>query len=136
MDNWETFSETLLPEKEDFYSDPNMKDITNAAYTHEKSVCKDFKIKNLGESHDLNVQSDTLLLADVFENFPNMYLEIKELEPACFHTASGLAWQASLKNTKVKLGLLIDIDMLLKIKEGVREGICHAIHRYVKAVGI
>ena len=40
MDNWEIFSETLLPEKEDFYSDPNMKDITNAAYTHEKVFVK------------------------------------------------------------------------------------------------
>ena len=45
-----------------------MQDITDADYSHAKSVCKDFEIKNLGEYHDLYVQSHTLLLADVFEN--------------------------------------------------------------------
>ena len=46
-----------------------MNDITDADYTHAKRVCKDFEIKNLGEYQDLHVQSDTLLLVDVFENF-------------------------------------------------------------------
>ena len=53
-----------------------MKDITDADYAHAKRVCKNFEVQNLGEYHDLYVQSDTLLLADVFENFRNMYLEI------------------------------------------------------------
>ena len=57
------------------------------------------------------IQSDTLLLADVFENFRNMYLKIYELDPAKFLSAPGLAWQAALKKTKVKLDLLTDIDM-------------------------
>ena len=39
-------------------------------------VCEDFKVKNLGESHDLYLKSNTLLLADVFENFENMCIEI------------------------------------------------------------
>ena len=73
MDDWEKFNETSLPEKEDFYSHLNMEDITNADYVHTKRVCKDFEIKNLGEYHDLHVQSDTLLLAGVFENFRNVY---------------------------------------------------------------
>ena len=72
MDDWEKLNETLLPEKEDFYSHLIMEDITDADYAHSKRVCKDFEIKNLGEYHDLYVQSDTLLLADVFENFRNM----------------------------------------------------------------
>ena len=46
-----------------------MDDITNADLAHTKRVCKDFEIKNLGKYHDLYVQRDTLLLADVFENF-------------------------------------------------------------------
>ena len=66
------FNETSLPEKEDFYSHLNMEDITDADYVHAKIVCKDFEIKNLGEYHDLHVQSDTLLLATVFENFRNI----------------------------------------------------------------
>ena len=69
MDDWEKFKETSLPEKEDFYSHLNVEDITDADYAHAKRVCKDFEIKKLGEYHDLYVQSDTLLLADVFDNF-------------------------------------------------------------------
>ena len=65
----------LLPEKEDFYSNLNMEDITDADYAHGKRFCKDFKIKNLREYYDLYVQSITLLLVDVFENFRNMRLE-------------------------------------------------------------
>ena len=63
IDDWEVFSETSLPEKEDFYSHLNMEDITDADYPDTKRVCKDFEIKYLGEYHDLYVQSDTLLLA-------------------------------------------------------------------------
>ena len=69
MDDWEKLNETLLPEKEDFYSHLDMEDIADADYAHAKRVCKYSEIKNLGEYHDLYVQSDTLLLADVFENF-------------------------------------------------------------------
>ena len=69
VDNWKKFNETSLPEKEDFYSHLNMEDDTDADYTNAERVCKDFEIKNLGEHHDLYVESDTLSLADVFENF-------------------------------------------------------------------
>ena len=79
------------------------------------------------------VQSDTLLLADVFENFRNMSFKIYELDPAQFPSAPGLAWQAALKKTKVKLDLLIDIGMLLIVEKGIRGGICHYIYRYPKA---
>ena len=68
-----------------------MEDITDADYVHAKRVCKDFDAKDLGEYHDLYVQSDTLLLTDVFENFRNMCLGIYELDPAKFHSAPGLA---------------------------------------------
>ena len=77
-----------------------MEDITEADYSHAKRVCKDFKTKRLGKYYDLYVQSDTLLLADLFENFQNMRLEIDELDPAHFLTARKLAWQASLKRLK------------------------------------
>ena len=76
------------------------------------------------------VQSDILLLADVFEN---TYLKIYELDPAKFLSAPGLGWEAALKKSKVKLDLSTDIDMLLMIEKGIREGICHSIYRYGKA---
>ena len=74
------------------------------------------------------VQSDTLLLTDVFENFRNKCIEIYELELAHFLSAPGLAWQACLKKTRVKLELLTDIDMLLIVEKGIRGGICNSIH--------
>ena len=61
-----------------------MEDVTDADYTHAKRVCKDFEIANSGEYHGLYVQSDTLLLADVFNNFRNMCLEINVCDPAYF----------------------------------------------------
>ena len=53
MDEWEKFNETLLPEKEEFYSNLNMEDVTDTDYMHPKRVCKDFEITHLGEYHDL-----------------------------------------------------------------------------------
>ena len=79
------------------------------------------------------VRSNTLLLADVFENFRNKCIEIYELDPAHFLSAPGLAWQACLKKTKVKLELLTDIDMLLMVEKGIRAGICRTIYRCAKA---
>ena len=81
---------------------------------------EEFKLKNLGDYHNLYVQGDTLLFADVFENFRNKCIEIYELDPAHFLSASGLAWQACLKETGVKLELLTDIDMLLMVEKGIR----------------
>ena len=133
MDDWEKFIETTLPEKEEFYSSLSMEEFTDADYMHGKRVCKDFKIKNLGEYHDWYLKSDTVILADVFKNFRKMCLKIYELDPVKFISAPGLAWQAALKKAKVNLELLIDIDMLLIIEKGIREGICAAIHWYAKA---
>ena len=128
MDNWEKFNETSLPEKENFYSHLNMENITDADYAHAKRLCKGFEIKNLGEYLDLYLQSDTLLLADVFENLGNICLIIHELDPAKFLSSTGSAWQAALKETKVKLDLLTDIDMLLIVEKGIRGEICHSIY--------
>ena len=91
MDNWERFDETSLPDKEDFFSSLNMEDITDIDYRHEKKVFKEFKMNNLSNYHDLEVQSDTLLLADVFENFRNQYIEIYKILPAYFLSAPVVA---------------------------------------------
>ena len=120
MDEWEKFNETKLPGKEEFYGNLNMEDITDA----------DFEIKNLGEYHDLYLKSDTLLLADVFENFRKMFLKIYHLDPVKFISALGLAWQAALKKTEVKLELLTEllIDMLLMVEKGIRGEISRSIY--------
>ena len=87
----------------------------------------------MGEYHDLYVQSDNTLLVDVFENFRNKCIEKYELDPAHFLSVPGLAWQACLKNTGVKLELLTDNVKLMMIEEGIRGGMCNAIQRNAKA---
>ena len=80
-----------------------MENIDDIDYRHDNNVFKRFKIKNLGEYHDLYVQSDNLLLADVVD-------EVYELDPTHFLLLPGLAWQACLKKTNIKLELLTDYD--------------------------
>ena len=91
MDNWERFNKTLLPDKESFYSNVNMENINDIDYRHGNNVFKIFKLKKLGKYHDLYVQSDTLFLADLFENFRNTFLKLYELDPAHFLSLPGLA---------------------------------------------
>ena len=98
---------------------------------HAQKVWKEFGIRNLGEYHDLYVQTDTSLLADVYGKFRNKCIEIYGLNPY-FLSAPGLAWQACLKKTEVKLELLTDINMLLMIEDGIRGGICQSVHRHAK----
>ena len=133
VDNWERFNETSLPSKKEFYSNLNMEDIDDIDYRHGNNVFKGFKLENLGDYHDLYVQSDTLLLADVFQNSRDMCIKDYELDPAHFLSLPGLAWQACLRKTNIELELLTDYDMLLMVEEGIRGGICHSIHRYAKA---
>ena len=79
MDNWERFDETSLPNKESFYRSLNMENIDDIYYRHGDNLFKRFKLKNLGEYHDLYAESDTLLLADIFENFRNTCLKVYNL---------------------------------------------------------
>ena len=99
MDSWERFDETSLPDKEAFYSALNMENIADVDHRHAKRMFK--SLNNLGDYHDLYAQSDTLLLADVFEIFRNKCIETYELDPAHFLSATGLAWQACLKEAEV-----------------------------------
>ena len=111
MDNWERFEETLH-NKESFYSNLNMENVDVIDYRHGNNIFKRFILKNIGEYLDLYVQSDTLLLAGVFENFRNTCLKVYELDPAHFLSLPGLAWQSCLNKTNVKLELLTHYDML------------------------
>ena len=110
-----------------------MEDITDVDYRHGKTVFEYVINKTLGDYHDLYVQSNTFLLADVFRYFRNTCIKVYELDPAHFLSALGLAWQACLKKTEVKLELLTDVDMLLMVEKEIRGGICHATYRHAKA---
>ena len=83
--------------------------------------------------HDLYNKSDVLLLADIFENFRNQNMKNYGLDPAWYFTSPGLAWDAALKSTKVKLELISDYDMLLMIKHGTRGGVSTISNRFAHA---
>ena len=133
MDSFERFGETKLREKEKFDSSLSGKGITDEEYAHPKPVWETFGCRNLGDYHDLYVATDTLLLADVFENFRNVCQEKYGLDPAHYYSAPGLRWDALLKKTGVELELLTDLDMDLFIERGMRGGISMASKRYAKA---
>ena len=84
----------------------HLAEITDKDYAHAQKVFEELKLKNLSDYHDLHVQSDTLLLADVFENFRNRCTEICELDPTHFLSAPGLAWQACFKKNRSKTKII------------------------------
>ena len=133
MDSFDKFNKTELPNKDEFYSILNNEHITNEQYNHAQNVWKCFDLKTMGDYHDLYLKSDILLLADVFENFCVTCLQYYKLDPCHYFTSPGLAWDAMLKMTNVKLELLTDIDMFQFIEKGMRGGTSYIANRYGKA---
>ena len=135
MDCFDKFNEKL-PLKEDFYSIMNNEHISDEDYKHAQKVWETFKLKTMGEYHDLYLKSDILLLSDVFENFRKTCLEYYKLDPCWYFTSPGLSWDAMLKMTDIKLELMTDIDMFQFIEKGMRGGISYIANRYGKANNI
>ena len=103
MDNWKKFCETALTFIEAFQSNLNLEDISDEDHTHALKVWDVFEMNNLGDYHDLSVQSDTLLLPDVYQNIINMCFEKYQFDSTYFVSAPGLAQQACVRKTGVKL---------------------------------
>ena len=125
--------ETKLPSKEAFYSKLCDEEITDEDYQHANHVWETFKCQTLQDYHELYLQTDVLLLADVFENFRKTCLKHYKLDPCHYYTAPGLAWDACFKETKQEIQLLKDYDMLMMFERGKRGGISHISKRYAEA---
>ena len=95
-DSWDRFDKTSFPDKKYFCSELNLEDISNKDYFHVQKVFEEF-CTDIDDYHDLHVQTDTLLLADVFEKFRDIFIEMYGLDPSHFLSASRIAWQACLK---------------------------------------
>ena len=130
MDSFEKFNQMELPTKDQFYSILNDQHITDDEYGHAKKVWKTFKIKTMGEYHNLYLTSVTLLLTDVFENFRKTCMQYYKLDPCHYFTSPGLSWDAMLKMTNIKLELMTDIDMYQFIEKDMRGGVSYIANRY------
>ena len=133
MDSEEKFKEDKPPPKKAFYSRLSGCGINDKNYKHVLNVWKTSNMKTMLDYHEFYNESDVLLLADVFENFRDLCLKVYSLDPAHYYTAPGLAWDACLKMTDIKLDLLTDPDMLLMIEKGIRGGISIISNRYGEA---
>ena len=133
MDSFRRFSEKSLPRREDFYSILNDTNISESDHEHAKEVWNVFKIRDLGEYHDLYLRTDVLLLADVFESFRGTCLEYYRLDPCHYFSAPGLSWDALLRMTKINLDLISDVNQQLFIEKGMRGGISYIAHRHAVA---
>jgi len=116
LTDFSKFAEKRFPQKEALYSKLSDCDIKDKNYEHAQIVFSEMVMENLGDNHDVYLRSDMLLLA---ENFRDLCLKNYDLDPAWYFTAPGLAWNAVLKESKIELELMSDIDMLLMIEQGI-----------------
>ena len=110
-----------------------MSGISEKYYQHACKVWNEFGLKNMGDYHDLYLETDVTLLANLFESFRKVCSDNYGLDPAHFYTAAGLAWKACLKKTGVNSELLKDPDMLLMFERGIRGGVTQSVHKWANA---
>ena len=123
------FNEDELPNKSNFFSSLKDSGVNEKEYERAVNVWKVFRIKNLGEYHDLYLKTYVLLLADVFEKFVETCLNYYRLDPCHYFSSPGLSWYAMLKMTGIKLEIISDVDMHLFIEKGMRGGISYISKR-------
>ena len=127
------FNETSLPKIEDFYSKLTEEGIKQSEYDRANKIWEHFKIKNLGQYHDLYLQTDVLLLTDVFENFRKTCLVDYGLDPAHYITLPNFSWDAMLLKTGIELELIHDEDIYKMVESGLRGGMCQCATRKSEA---
>lgn len=133
MDSLAKFDEEELPSQQSFYNDLTDEPISDEDYAHVQSVWEEFELQNLGELHDLYVEGDVLLLADVFQKYRKLCLTTYGIDPLHYCTLPGLTLDACLKMTKVKLEYLKDIEMFLMVEKAIRGGISVISKRFSEA---
>ena len=100
MDTFRRFNETKPSDKDEYYNILKRKGISDDDYTFAVKIWDEFKLKNLGQLHDLYMNTDVMLLVDVFESFRKTSIKTYKLDPAHFLTAPSLSWAACLRKNK------------------------------------
>lgn len=113
-----------LPSRDKFYNKLCQEELTVDDYDHVINVYQTMKCNNFGDYHDLYLKCDVLLLADVFENFRNLCINVYKLDPSNYMTSPSLSWDAMLMTTKIKLELISDYEILEFMEKWKRGGLC------------
>ena len=124
---------TELPPIDAFYSSLSEETITPEAYDRAQNVWRAFGIENMHKYHDLYLNSDVLLLVNVFENFRQTCILDYGLDPAHYYTLPGFTFDACLKFTEQGLALFTDSEKFIFIENSIRGGISVVSYRHVKA---
>ena len=133
FDSFEKLKLEEFPDKKEFYSILNQKDVSNEEYEHGKKIFNKY-CKTFEDYLMLYQKLDVLILADVFENFRDICLKHYEIDPVYCYSAPGLSWNAGLKYTNIKLDLLTDSDMKIMFENGIRGGFSGVLgSRYTEA---
>ena len=133
VDRFKKFDWSCLPSKECFFSSLKGKGISDEEYDRACKVWNVFGMKTFSEYYDLYLKCDVLLLCDVFEKFIDSCLKYYGLDTCHYFSSPGLAWDAMLKMSGVRLRLIDDVDMHLFIEKGMRGGISYIAKRYCRA---
>ncbi|XP_040065262.1 uncharacterized protein LOC120839101 [Ixodes scapularis] len=131
--DFSVYDEPELPPRESFCNKLNDAHISEKDYHHAQVAFDTFKFKNVGEYSDCYLKLDCLLLSDVMQNFRKWTLETYEIDPLHFVSLPALSLACELKQTKVKLELLSDVDAYLFIESGLRGGIVQCAIRHARA---
>ena len=133
MDGREKFLLTELPLIDALCSSLFEETITPEEYERTQKVWQKFNIENMQPYHDLYLNLDVLLLADVFENFHQTCIMDYDLDHAHYYTLPGFTFDACLKFTGQELDLFTDSEKFLFIENSIRGGISVVCHRHAKA---
>jgi hypothetical protein len=137
--NFEQFEKDHLPSRESFFSSLSQTDISTKDYLHAKVVWNKMECKNRWDYHDLYLKTDILLLADVFEKFRDLSLDLYQLDPTWYVSLPGLSWDAcrlktdSLVKEHGGMDLITDIDMYMMIENAIRGGNSMIVTRFAEA---
>ena len=133
MNSRDKFSETKLPKKEDFYTQLYEEKNADKDNTRANIVWKHFKIKKIGEYHDLYLMTDVYLLTDVFEHFRDMCLSYYGSDPAYYITLPNYSWNVFFKSlTGIRLQFHKK-EMYEMIEHGLRGGMTQCSFKKVEA---
>ena len=133
MNSFKKFYEDKLLHKCKFFSSLKDQFISEKDYFHAIDVWNVFKMNTMGDYHDLYLEADVLLLADVFGKFISTCLDYYELDLCHYFSSPELSWDSMLKMTGIELELISETDMHLFIEKGMRGGICHIAKRFSRA---